>query len=269
MVQSHPEFPHWPRKEPDADQWQRELRFAERVQAMLSGAGTFAVPGASAAGCSIPHYAVGGDYYDIVPLPDGGMRLMVADVMGKGFGPAMIMTMVRSAVRFATREAASPGTLLKQLNDLFYRDLQQVGSFVTVSCTDYRPVSRTLTVAGAGHPYPLLFRSGGMRRIEARGVSIGMLPDRQYAEQVVPVEPGDRLVVFSDGILEARDSEGREIGVAGLEGLVRTTAGPAGPALLAAILSRVTASAWEVRDDVTLAVVDFTDPTESGSVGRG
>jgi len=259
-VSCHPEVPYWPRKEPDEVQWQRELRFAERVQALMSGMKSVAGAGAEAAGCSIPHYAVGGDYFDILPLSDGGLRVIVADVMGKGFGAAMIMTMVRSAVRSATHAGLAPGALLKHTNDMLYEDLQQVGAFVTLSCTDYQPASRTVTVAGAGHPYPWLMRGENPTvRIEARGVSVGMLPNRRYQEQVVAVEPGDRLVVYSDGIVEARESDGRELGIPGLESLVRAVTGQRGREWLKAVLFAVAARAREVRDDVTLAVVEFGD----------
>ena len=242
------------------------MQFAVRVQEALVGDTTISVSGALVSGRSVPQFAVGGDCFDLIPLPNGGLRITIADVMGKGFGVAMLMTMFRTAVRMATPETDSPGALLRRLNRQFYGDLQRLGSFLTAACIDYSPSSRQLTMASAGHPYPLLLRTMGdtPEPIKVRGVSVGMMPDSQYMEVSVSPADGDKLVLFTDGVVEARNAEGSEFSAKGLASAIARLRGLPAEVLVPALLDTVAAFATEsgVRDDVTLVAADFAGPRQ-------
>ena len=256
-----PDLTPWPSKEPSKEQWERELAFAGRVQTALLEASSVAAWSDSVQGLSVPHFIVGGDYFDVFSLPDGRLRMLVADVMGKGFGAAMLMTMFRGIVRAASLHCTSPGALLKQANDLLYEDLQEMGSFITASCADYEPGVGAVTVASAGHPYPLFLHQGAAEAdwLKVRGIGLGMLPDRAYQEHQIEPSAGDLMVLYTDGIIEARDSQNRELGAAGLQRLVIANREAPVPELLQSVLSGVAVHTAGVgpRDDVTLVAFRF------------
>lgn len=250
----------WPQQEPDCEQWTRELRSAGKIQAALLEARSIQLCGASALGYSVPRYIVGGDYFDLQHLAGDRLRITVGDVMGKGFGAAMVMTMVRATVRLAGAECPGPGQLLRRVNDFLHADLQKLASFVTLSCADYDPISRTVTVASAGAPFPFLLRAGGgIERIPARGVSVGLMADRFYLEQTFSVQGGDRLLLATDGIMEVRSRSGQELTANGFEQMLRAAQGLPTAALIQHVLDGVILHAAEtaIQDDVTMVAVDF------------
>ncbi|HEY3366680.1 MAG TPA: PP2C family protein-serine/threonine phosphatase [Symbiobacteriaceae bacterium] len=250
-------------------QWEQELEFARRVQTVLLESRCVDLAGLQACGRCVPRHAVGGDYFDFLPLPDGGLRIVIADVMGKGFGAAMLMTMFRAAVRTATPHCPAPGALLKHINDLFYDDLQAVGAFITAACVDCRPAVRTLSFASGGHPYPLMLRqdSPAPQVVKVRGVSLGMMPDQVYTEQSVTLEPGDLVVMHTDGLMEAKLRTGKGLTAEGLQELVRLHGDRPLPDMLREILIGVDAHAGgnQAADDVTIVALRFAmSQNESG-----
>lgn len=260
-MREEPGWTPWPCREPSEDQWKQDLTFARRVQAALLEASAVIIPGVAAVGCSVPFYGIGGDYFDLLPLPDGRLRVFIADVMGKGFGAALVATMLRGAVRAASRHCPSPGALLYQINDLVYRDLQDLGSFITASCVDFHPDTGRLSVACAGHPSPLLLRRDAdvPQPVNARGVALGMLANRVYLHTEETVRPGDLLVMYTDGILEAKNYARKDLGAGGLQRLFTAGRALAGTDLMRAMLVGVgTYTEGEgARDDVTLVTLQF------------
>lgn len=179
------------------------------------------VDGAEMLGVSLPFEMLGGDYYDFLITPADHLRVVIGDVMGKGIAAAMLMVMTRTAVRMASATAGSPGEMLTTVNRHLYKDLQSLGSFVTLFCADYYPSTGLLTFANAGHQFPLLFSSGQeIREMRARGVMMGALPNRIYAQQSVLLSEGDLVFFFTDGMIEAKDRNGRQLGVHGLRDIV-------------------------------------------------
>lgn len=245
------------------DQLEREVGFAGRVQWELVGTQEVHMAQALASGISIPHYLAGGDYYDLLPLDNGHLRMVVADVMGKGFGASMLMTMIRAGVRTASRQRQSPGQLLSLMNDLFFADLQRLDSFITLCCLDYDPNRCACTVACAGHPSPLLLRAGVVESesLRVRGVALGLIPHRQYSEIEVPLAPGDLLLLYTDGTVEAQNIHGQELSTAGLTRLLAGLSSLPLPGLLRRILEEVAVhtGGQGPRDDVTLAVLRLED----------
>jgi sigma-B regulation protein RsbU (phosphoserine phosphatase) len=257
----------WPHPTPTTKDWEREVRFASQVQNTFVGARAASVDGAAVYGCSQPHFVVGGDYFDFVHLPDGTLRVLVADVMGKGFGAGMLMMMLRSAVRVASPYFPTPGALLGQLNHLLFEDLQQIASFITVTCADYHPGGLQVTIASAGAPYPLCLRRSSekvtLEEVRARGVSLGLLPNKNYVDLTVAVAPEDLLLLYTDGILEAKDLTGKELGASGLKALAAGTENGGADALLQRVMQGVASHAkGPVRDDVTAVAIGFCRPAE-------
>jgi phosphoserine phosphatase RsbU/P len=243
----------------DEEQIGRDLRFAARVQSSLLTARCTSVPGASAHGCIVPYYAIGGDFLDFLVLPDGTLRVIVADVMGKGLSAALLATMFQGAIRIAGRQAASPGKLLRDLNAAFYPDLQGLKAFVTAVCVDYHPATDEVIIAAAGSPYPLLIHGVECRveQIKARGVALGVRPDRTYDELAVPCATGDTLMLFSDGVVDVKNRDGKFLGVDGLEQMLASNRLLDAPDFFHSVLVHVAGYADDlgVRDDVTLAAM--------------
>jgi len=256
----------WPCQEPNAEEWARELRFAARVQETLLGRRTATVPGMVAFGQSVPQFAVGGDCFDLIPLPEGGLRIVIADIMGKGFGAAMLMAMFRSAARIVSAYGTPPGKTLCQLNEYFYPDLQKLESFLTVACADYHPDQREVVLASAGHPYPLLLRPNSRHQepVKVRGVSLAMLPAATYREVCLPVSDGDRLLFYTDGLVEARNAEGQEYAIRGLTSAFSALGHLEAPEIVEGLLGAVASFTrpCSVRDDVTLVVTQFGPVSE-------
>lgn len=197
------------RPTPSLEGWRRDLCLARKVQCALQNASPPAVPGVTVAGASLPAQVLSGDYYDFLLL-DGKIRLLIADVMGKGASAALQMAMARMAARLASLTPAEPEEFLAELNETLYPDLRRLGSFLTMFCADYHLDSRTLTCANAGHPFPLLRRARTPRvaAIPARGIAIGAIPRARYQTVTVDLGPGDTVLFFTDGATAVTDPAG-------------------------------------------------------------
>ncbi|MGW7242411.1 PP2C family protein-serine/threonine phosphatase [Streptomyces sp. NPDC054804] len=164
---------------------------------------------------SVAGALLGGDWYDALDLPDGDTLLSVGDLTGHGVAVASGMTMLLGAVRGMAMAGAQPGQLMSLLNQLLDATVQPaLGSAV---CCRYRPMTRTLTWAQAGHPAPLLFRDGtGCVLSAPDGVLLGATSGAGYGQAEVTLEPGDLLLLHTDGLLpghSAADSLDRLLGL--------------------------------------------------------
>ncbi len=174
---------------------------------------------------------MGGDLIDLVERPPhhGGTDLFLADVSGHGVKAGVVMGMVKSAIHMrllhAANENDSLGDLLTDLN----RVICQVGSpemFVTFACVRVGSDGRTIEYAMAGHPPILLVRANGsIERLDNSHLPLGIVEDGPYTSSVVRCAPGDTFVLYTDGLTEAMDREGRELGIAGFERIVASHAG--------------------------------------------
>ncbi|HEY1066160.1 MAG TPA: GAF domain-containing SpoIIE family protein phosphatase [Pirellulales bacterium] len=172
-----------------------------------------------------PNEAVGGDYCDVMRLRDGRIGLVVADVSGHGLGPALLMASVRAGLKALSLEHVEPETLLTRVGQSLAGDLQE-GRFVTMMLAALDPVAHRLEFANAGHA-PALFhrlRTGAFENLEATGMPLGILDDFEYPQgRAMDLEPGDLVVLCTDGIVEATDEAGRQFGYERLKALI---AGP-------------------------------------------
>lgn len=172
-----------------------------------------------------PAEYIGGDYYDYIPLPDGRLAVVVADVMGGGVPAAMLMARVSGEAKFCLATEPQPAAALMRLNDVICR--LKVERFVTVSIVILDPVRHTATIVNAGHPPPIWRRGDG--RIEEpgsdeSGIPVGLLDGYQYLETVLALRPGESLVMYTDGCFEAMDPAGQRFSRDRIRSHVRTGA---------------------------------------------
>ena len=169
---------------------------------------------------------VGGDLYNVIVLPDGRLGFCLGDVSGKGVPAALYMARLVSEFRILCADGAPTGEVIRALNeDLASGSMR--GMFVTFQYGILDPDSGELCIANAGHLPPLCAGGDGSVRFvgAASGPPLGMLPKSQYQEQKIPLAPGDRLLLYSDGIVEARNSAGEDFGEEKLQNLVATVKG--------------------------------------------
>ncbi len=163
----------------------------------------------------IPAGAVGGDWYDYIPLAEGRVAIVLADVSGKGMPAALLMSAVRGIVRSVAPLASGPGEVLGRVNQMLLDDVP-TGRYVTMIYAVLDPARRTLTFASAGHPWPLLCHGTGVRPLHTdAGTPLGLFPS-EFTEHTVKLCRGFRLLFYTDGISEALNCEDQEFGSARL-----------------------------------------------------
>lgn len=196
----------------------RELQIAADIQRSLLPKQLPHVPGFQLVGHYQSARQVGGDFYDVVETSEGGLLLAIADVMGKGVPAAMFAAIFRSQLRAAAERATSPATMLTWLNRSLFADLDQVEMFITAQLVYFKPRERTIQLAAAGHP-PLILagNDGRLQAVENSGMPLGVLADTEYTERAVSLPPGANLLMFTDGLTEARDPEGKLLWLGPLE----------------------------------------------------
>ncbi len=167
---------------------------------------------------STPAIHVGGDYYDSFPYA-GGILAVVADVSGKGVPAALLMSSARSALRSMSKTIKDLRTLIYELNNMLCEDLSE-DRFITMVAMLIDDSGR-LTLVNAGHDPVYIVNDGEISSVEADGVPLGILPDFDYEDKVVDVPPGSFVVAYTDGVPEARNTEGEEFGFERLEEVLR------------------------------------------------
>jgi serine phosphatase RsbU (regulator of sigma subunit) len=174
-----------------------------------------------------PAEQIGGDYYDYIPLPDGRLTIIVADVVGHGVAAAMLMAKLSAETRFLLASEHCPAAAITKLNQrLVSLNLQK---FVTLLCLVLDPPSGKVDIVNAGHMAPLWLRPGGQvlePGDEVAGVPIGILDEYDYEQASIQVGVGDRLVLYTDGINEAPSKAGKMFGISRLQKLVGEIGGP-------------------------------------------
>ncbi|MBZ5578486.1 MAG: SpoIIE family protein phosphatase [Acidobacteriia bacterium] len=212
------------------------------------------IPGCDIAVEWTPMKGVGGDYLDLIPVSGGRVGIAVGDVAGKGAPAALLMSNLQAAVRTLAPDVAAPASLMARVNGLAAANLA-ANKFITLFYGVLE--GQRLTYANAGHPAPMLVHADGeSQRLDAGGALLGVFPDWPYQQAEVELRSGDRLVLFTDGMVEAEDRDGVEFGEERLLALVA-----ANRTLDAARLRQQVMGALGVftggafQDDATLVVV--------------
>jgi len=189
----------------------RDAREARVIQQGLLPRSSPYVPGFAISGLCIPAGAVGGDWYDFIPLDDGSWAMVLADVSGKGMAAALLMSSTRGMVRSLAEACCTPGEVLGRLNRLMVEDFPS-GKFVTMVYAVLNPAKRSVTLATAGHLPPLLISGAEARFLQTEsGLPLG-LSYGSFSELQVQLPENSRLIFYSDGITEAANSADEEYG---------------------------------------------------------
>ena len=203
---------------------QNELGVANTIQQSILPTQFPDSPDYQIDGHMIPARGVGGDFFDVMRLDRGRVGLAVADVSDKGVPAALFMMLTRTLLKGAAIGGAGPGGVLEEVNRLLHED-NDTAMFVTVFYAIFDPSSGTLVYANGGHNPPLLVHGNGSSDILAQtgGIALGLLPDNDYAEQTVTLEPGEAVVMYTDGVTEAVNGEAEEFGMDRLQGVFGAT----------------------------------------------
>ena len=197
-----------------------ELEVAREIQLAMLPRGTYAVGDLEICGVTRPANTVGGDFYDVLPLPDGRIIVTLGDVAGKGSPAALLMALLLAVLRTLVDEAMEAPALMRRLNAQICRHSPS-SRFITLFYGVYTPATGALTYVNAGQTPPLLRRRDGrFERLAGTGVALGMFEGSEFASVDTTLEPGDMLVMYSDGITEAEDPRSQPFDEAGLERVV-------------------------------------------------
>jgi sigma-B regulation protein RsbU (phosphoserine phosphatase) len=245
------------RTEKERDAIDSELRTAREIQQSILPSSMPAVEGLAFAAGYVPATAVAGDVYDFIATGNDRAGVIVADVAGHGVPAALIASMVKIAASSQAHLAADPGAMLAQLSSTLRRDVRR--AFVTATYLYFDMTRREVHVANAGHPPPWLCRRGECRELGGQGVVLGRFRDTVYPAQSAGLESGDRIVAFTDGALEARNTAGEQFGEERLRAVIRGAGERDAQEAVTAIVDAV--RAWRAADDpdaddLTLVVVD-------------
>ena len=199
---------------------ERDLQRAQEIQMHLMPGTAPNIAGMEVALRFQPARELGGDLYDFLTYGKERYVLAVGDVSGKGAPAALYGAMASGILRSLAPQKLSPPHLMRRLN-LILLERKIEGHFITLTYAIWEPRAKTLRLANAGMPLPLLVRNGQTRTIRAEGIPLGLLEHAEYQDVVVNLESGDLLAMFSDGIVEADNSKHEEFGPRRLENVLR------------------------------------------------
>ncbi len=193
---------------------QNELDVASKIQQGILPTSFPEGRGYEVYGNMAPARNVGGDFFDVIPLENGRLALAVADVSDKGVPAALFMMSSRTLLKGAAIGLSDPGDVLSEVNDLLNED-NETFMFVTLLYAVFDPESGVITYANGGHNNPMLLHPDGTSEELAStgGVALGVMPGLKYEQDSITLEPGDTLVLYTDGVSEAMNSGGEEFGM--------------------------------------------------------
>lgn len=237
---------------------EEELNLAFTIQQNLLPKNIPSYPAFDIAAMNIPSRQVGGDYYDVIPLSDEELLLVIADVSGKGTPASLLMANTQAALRALAPLSLSLPDMVSRINDLLYTNTSQ-DKFVTFFCGKLHVPSQQLTYTNAGHNPPVLLRKDGNREyLSDGGIILGIMESLMpYQENTVHIECGDVLLMFTDGVSEALDKDRNEFTDEKLDQSLVAHRNEPAKLILSNILLDVQTHAYgaEQSDDITMLVV--------------
>jgi serine phosphatase RsbU (regulator of sigma subunit)/anti-sigma regulatory factor (Ser/Thr protein kinase) len=238
------------------ERFEQELRVAQLIQQNFLPKEPPTLDGWTMTAYYQPAREVGGDFYDFIRLDDGRIGVVAGDVTDKGVPAALVMAATRSVIRAAALRLSSPGEVLERVNDVVCPDMPP-NMFATCLYGILDPTTGCLVFANAGHNLPYLYTAGGgMKELVATGMPVGLLPGMKYEESEVVLEPGDSVLLHSDGLAEAHNRKGEMFGFPRLREIVAVHGGDTD---LIGVLRRELAAfsgiEGQQEDDVTLVTL--------------
>jgi len=247
----------------ERDRWQHDLSRAREIQSAMLPPPRLEVAALEVAGCCAPAGAVGGDFYDVLALRDGVAGVMALDVTGHGFYSSLFVAMAKSCLHTQARTDPSPDAMLRSMRRTLDLSLDR-RMLMTCAYLLLEPAAGRLRYANAGHPHPLhrSAASGAVTPLEVLDPILGAQEagGARFQCREAPFAPGDLLLIYSDGVTEARSPAGEEFGRPRLEAALAAAAGASAEGVRDAMLGQVYghAAGQGLRDDLTLVVVRST-----------
>lgn len=224
----------------------RELEIAKTIQRSLLPKSIPRLPGYGLAGFCESAQQVGGDFYDVIKINDEGLLMVIADVMGKGVPAAMFAAILRSLLRAVPEWMDQPATLLSRVNRLLFEELSGVDMFITAQLVYVDSRERRMVAASAGHCPVLLAvdEEGNVKSLSPEGLPLGILPDTTFTDQTEALPKNCRVLLYTDGLTEARNGAGEFFGQERLTSWLKKAAGRQ-------------ATAEELREELALELKGF------------
>jgi serine phosphatase RsbU (regulator of sigma subunit) len=241
----------------ERERFERELALASEIQQRFQPAAPPHVEGYELQGISFPCYEIGGDYYDFIEREDGRLVIALGDVSGKGTAAALLMSSLHAAVHAQSASHDSLSATISAVNR-YLADNIPANRFVTLFYAELDPVTGALSFLNAGHNPPLIVHSAGtVEQLAAGGLPLGIKPDAEYREGRTQLQPGDVLVIYSDGVTEAVSPTGEEFGATRLYEVVARNVNASAAGIRDRIESSLTkfAQGTSAADDITLVIV--------------
>lgn len=238
-------------------QLESELELSQVIQRGLLPQQVPSIEGVNIAAFNRPAQIVGGDYFDFVDFKDGNHGLVMADVSGHGVSAGMFMSSLQTAFHTLVPEAESPLEVLERINRLYIHNINFT-TFVTIFFGKYDPATRTLSYANAGHNSAYLYRLAANQEIWLRptGPAIGVMEEFTIRTEAVSLEPGDILLLYTDGITEATNHQGVFWNEDNLANIISQNANSSAEQLIQKILQALKdhTDGSPLADDVTLMI---------------
>jgi serine phosphatase RsbU (regulator of sigma subunit)/anti-sigma regulatory factor (Ser/Thr protein kinase) len=252
--------------------FEQELEVARLIQQNFLPKELPDLPGWQIAAYYRPAREVGGDFYDVIPLSDGRVAFVVGDVTDKGVPAALVMSATRSVLRASAQRLIEPGIVLERVNEHLCPDMP-AKMFVTCLYGVLDPATGLLRFANAGHDLPYVKTADGVVELRARGMPLGLMPGMAYEEKEAVLQPGESVLLHSDGVVEAHDPERDMFGFPRLKETVADA--PGGQALIDRVLADLetfTGPGAEQEDDITMVTLErsaggaMVEPAPNGRV---
>jgi phosphoserine phosphatase RsbU/P len=234
---------------------QQELEVARRIQLSILPAAFAASDHFTVAARFVPMTSVAGDFYDFIYTENGTVGLLIADVSGHGVPAALIASMLKVAITSQRHHAPNPERLLAGVNEALCGNTQN--QFVTAAYVHLDAGCGKFCYAAAGHPPMLLLREDQVFRIEENGLVLALLSSAVYPSTKQPLLRGDRLLLYTDGIIEAANAGGEEFGYERVGNLLQASSKMAAEEAADLILNTVSSWSSSQSDDLTVILCDY------------
>jgi len=238
----------------------REMELAAELQKRALPEHVPSIPGVEIAANSTPASAVGGDYFDFLSMDSQNNGFAIGDAAGKGFPGTILMTNLRSVFRITSQNEKDPGALLAKMNDFLCGDANSTnGLFMTFIYGTYNSPSRQFIYSNGGHFAPIVFKNHSKDFVsgEVSNMPLGIMPGLDYPTQSLALDPGDVLLLYTDGIIEARNKDAKLFGLHNLMNILRKSSEMPAQQIFQKIEEAVAAfvESEPPADDKTLVVI--------------